>query len=224
MAKKEKEQSEEPKQGDLQVPEKPKKRGGGDLKIVPLVGIIGGTVLFMILVVFSLYWFFIRPDIIASRGGNDSTKVHQEAKELTPEEEEKAKLKQEMAKLEEADALGETEGVLFVQTPDIIANTNPPNYYVVIQLGLEYRLPATEAKAEGGGHGGGAAGPTLPPKLMSEVSSFVTRYVGSKSLEQISALRDSLDIKFHAELKPIFIKNKIFLRKVSIPKFIMQSA
>jgi len=135
MAKDKKEQSgEEVKKEDLQIPEKPKKRGG-DMKLIPLVGIIGGTVLFMILIVFSLYWFFIRPDIISSRGGKDSTKV-QQTKELTPEEEKELKLKQEMAKLEEADALGEAEGVLFTQTQDIIANTNPPNYYVVIQLGL----------------------------------------------------------------------------------------
>ncbi len=223
MAKDKKEQQgEEVKKDDLQIPEKPKKRGGGDMKLIPVVSIIGGTVLFMILVVFSLYWFFIRPDIIGSHGGNDSTKV-EEAKELTPEEEEKLKLKQELTKLEETDALGDVEGVLFVQTPDIIANTNPPNYYVVLQLGLEYRLPESEGAAEGGAHGAGA-GATLPPKLMSEVSSFVTKFVGSRSLEQLSTLRDSLEIKFHTELKPIFIKNKIFLRKVSIPKFIMQSA
>jgi flagellar basal body-associated protein FliL len=221
MAKDKKEQSgEEVKKEDLQIPEKPKKRGG-DMKLIPLVGIIGGTVLFMILIVFSLYWFFIRPDIISSRGGKDSTKV-QQTKELTPEEEKELKLKQEMAKLEEADALGEAEGVLFTQTQDIIANTNPPNYYVVIQLGLEFRLPEGEAKPSGGE--GAAAAPTLSPKLMSEVSSYVTKFVGSRSLEQLSSLRDSLEIKFHSELKPIFIKNKVFLRKVSIPKFIMQSA
>jgi flagellar basal body-associated protein FliL len=227
---KEKKEKEAPKTGEaggeeLQVPEKPKKRsGGGDISIVPLMGIIGGTVIFMILIVFSLYWFFIRPDIIGHKGGADSTHV-EEKKELTPEEEEKLKLQQEMKKLEEEDALGETEGVLFVQTPDIITNSNPPDWYIVVQLGLEYRLPGEEGKKEeGGGHGGAAAAPTLPPKLMSEVSSFITRFFGSRSIDQITGMRDSLDKKFHEELKPVFIKNKIFLRKVSVPKFVTQRA
>ncbi len=59
---------------------------------------------------------------------------------------------------------------------------------------------------------------------MSEISSFVTKYIGSRSVEQISAGRDSLEYKFHEHLKPVFIKHKIFLRKVTMPKFIMQGA
>lgn len=211
---------------DVQVPEKPKKRGGSEIGLIPMVGIIGGTVLSMILVVFALYWFFIRPDIIGGHGGGaDSTKVVEE-KELTPEEEEKKKLKEAMQKLEEEDAISETEGVLFVQTTDIITNTNPPDWFIVVQLGLEYRLPViegAEAPAEGS-HGGGAAAPTLAPKLESEVRATVTKFFGSKSMDQITAIRDSLEKKFHEELKPIFLKNKIFLRKVAVPKFVTQRA
>ena len=209
---------------ELQVPEKPKKRGGAEIGLIPMVGIIGGTVLSMILVVFALYWFFIRPDIIGSHGGgSDSTKVHEE-KELTPEEEEKQKLKEAMQKLEEEDAISETEGVLFVQTTDIITNTNPPDWFIVVQLGLEYRLPAIEGEESGGGGHGPAAAPTLAPKLESEVRASVTKFFGSKSMEQITAIRDSLEKKFHEELKPIFLKNKIFLRKVAVPKFVTQRA
>ncbi len=209
---------------ELQVPEKPKKRGGAEIGLIPMVGIIGGTVLSMILVVFALYWFFIRPDIIGSHGGgSDSTKVHEE-KELTPEEEEKQKLKEAMQKLEEEDAISETEGVLFVQTSDIITNTNPPDWFIVVQLGLEYRLPAIEGEESGGGGHGAAAAPTLAPKLESEVRATVTKFFGSKSMDQITAIRDSLEKKFHEELKPIFLKNKIFLRKVAVPKFVTQRA
>lgn len=212
---------------NIEVPEKPKKRGGSEIGLIPMVGVIGGTVLSMILVVFALYWFFIRPDIIGSHGGKqDSTQV--EEKELTPAQEEELKMKQAMKKLEEEDAIGgEAEGVLFVQTSDIITNTNPPDWFIVIQLGLEYRLPTIEGEAapaaEGHG-GGGAAGPKLEPKLESEVRAIVTKFFGMRSIDEITGIRDSLEQKFHEELKPIFLKNKIFLRKVAVPKFVTQRA
>lgn len=203
---------------EKQVPEKPKKKPS-DLKLVPLVMIIGGTVLFMILVIFSLYWFFIRPDIVRGHGA-DSTSAEVK-KEMSKEDEEKAKLKAEMDKLAEMDAIGNTEGVKFVQTADIITNTNPPDWFVVIQLGVEYREPeGGEAKSEE--HGEAKGGPTLAPKLMSEISSYVTNSVGAMSIEQLSQRRDSIPTMLTNGLKPIFIQNKMFLRKVTVPKFITQ--
>lgn len=225
MAKKEEKKQEAQQAGapgaepgkEKQVPEKPKKKPS-DIKIVPLVLIIGGTVLFMILVIFSLYWFFIRPDIVRGHGGDSASA--EVKKEMTKEDEEKAKLQAEMNKLAEMDAIGNMEGVKFAQTPDIITNTNPPDWFVVVQLGVEYREPeGSESKSEGEGK---AAAPTLPPKLLSEVSSFVTNTLGSMSIDALNQKRDSLPGLFTTGLKPIFIQNKIFLRKITVPKYITQ--
>lgn len=211
MAKeKKKEETEEEVSSEVQIPEKPKRRTS-DMGLVPMIAIIGGTILAMILIVFALYWFLIRPDFVHDTGGSDSTKV-----ELSDAEKARIKEKQEMARYEE-DAIGESTGVQFVQTTDIITNTSALDWFIVVQLGLEYRMfDSEEGAAEG------AAATTLDPRLESEVRSYVTKYFGLKTMDVVTAQRDSLESIFHKELKPIFLKHKMFLRRVSIPKFVTQ--
>lgn len=212
MAKeKKKEETEEEVSSEVQIPEKPKRRTS-DIGLVPMIAIIGGTILAMILIVFALYWFLIRPDFVHDTGGSDSTKV-----ELSDAEKARIKEKQEMARYEEEDAIGESTGVQFVQTTDIITNTSALDWFIVVQLGLEYRMfDSEEGAAEG------AAATALDPRLESEVRSYVTKYFGLKTMDVVTAQRDSLESIFHKELKPIFLKHKMFLRRVSIPKFVTQ--
>lgn len=212
MAKeKKKEGTDEEVTSEVQIPEKPKRRTS-DMGLIPMIAIIGGTILAMILIVFALYWFLIRPDFVHDTGDSDSTKV-----ELSDAEKARIKEKQELAKYEEEDAIGETTGLQFVQTTDIITNTSALDWFIVVQLGLEYRMfESEEGEAEG------AAATTLEPRLESEVRSYITKYFGLKTMDEVTAQRDSLETIFRKELKPIFLKHKMFLRRVSIPKFVTQ--
>lgn len=214
---KEKTDKEQPegKSEEIQIPEKPKKKYS-DMGMKSVLMIVIGSLLSVVLVIFALYWFLIRPDIIASKNpdSNKSNKI------IVVEDEETLKYKEELAKIKYQAKSGTLKDLKFAQTQDIITNTTPPDWYVVIQLGVEYK--EVLEKSGGGEHGKGESG--LSAKLSGEISSVVTKFCGSKSIETIIGMRDSLEKIFYKELDPIFQQEKIFLHKVSMPKFVTQRA
>lgn len=214
--KKKEEGAPEGENSELQVPETPKKKYS-DLNMKSVIVIIAGALIFVVLVIFALYWFLIRPDII---GKNTPEQGQKSVQVEVVTDEETLKFNEELAKIKAQAKAGVLKELKFAQTADIITNTNPPDWYVVLQIGVEYKdVMAAEG---GGGHGGG--GDALPPKLASEISSVVTKFCGSKPIESVLSVRDSLDVIFFKELEPIFTKEKIFLHKISIPKFVTQRA
>lgn len=185
-----------------------------DLNMKSVIIAVAGALIAVVLIVFALYWFLIRPDII---GQNQPKEQAQAVKVEIAADEETLKFQEELAQLKAQASTGNVKGLSFGQTPDIITNTNPPDWYIVVQVGVEFKnLHAGE-----GGHGGDAG---LPAKLSSEISSYITKYCGSKSIEEVLAKRDSLDILIFKELEPIFIKEKCYLHKITIPKFVTQRA
>ncbi len=221
MAKEKKEKepkdAEQTTSEEVQVPEKPKKKYS-DLGMKSIILIMGGTLIVVILIIFALYWFLIRPDILASNNNNNSGNKEIIKKEYVLDEE-TIKFNEELGKIKHEAKNGTLKDLSFYQTQDIITNTNPPDWYVVLQIGIEFKNIISAE--EGGGHG---AATEFSPKLNSEISSVVTKYCGNRNIELIINERSNLDSVLYKELYPIFLKDKIYLHKISIPKFVTQRA
>lgn len=212
--KKQAEDANENAEATENVKEEKKSKGSSELNMKSVIIAVAGALIAVVLIVFALYWFLIRPDIV---GGNQQAEESKAVKIEVAQDEETIKFNEELAQLKAQASTGNIKGLSFGQTPDIITNTNPPDWYVVVQVGVEFK----DVMAASGGHGGDAG---LPAKLSSEISSFITKYCGSKSIEEVLSKRDSLDILIFRELEPVFIKEKCYLHKITIPKFVTQRA
>lgn len=212
--KKQAEDANENAEATENVKEEKKSKGGSELNMKSVIIAVAGALIAVVLIVFALYWFLIRPDIIGQNQPKEEAKA---VKVEIAADEETLKFQEELAQLKAQASTGNVKGLSFGQTPDIITNTNPPDWYIVVQVGVEFK----NLQAGEGGHGGDAG---LPAKLSSEISSYITKYCGSKSIEEVLNKRDSLDILIFKELEPIFIKEKCYLHKITIPKFVTQRA
>lgn len=199
-----------------QVPEKPKRRQT-DTGIIQLVGIIAGTVVIMVVVLFLAFKFLIYPDLKQLTGGGhtDSTATVEKSKEEI-EKEEKKKADAWMDE-EDASFFENEENTHFVETGRI--TTNPrgtTKQFVVINLGLIYMTKPEESK----GHE--TASKELQPTTVARIRHGVNMTLGRYSADELKLRQDSLPYFFKEQLKPIFRQGKMLLKDVIIQEIIIQ--
>ena len=207
------EESKEPKQ----VPEKPKGNSGIP-GIVQLVGIISGTVVIMVIILFLAFKFLVFPDLkqLTGAGRLDSTAVGEKSKEELAKEAEKKK--DAWMNEEDASFFQNDENTHFVETGRITTNpSGSTDRFVVINLGLIYLTKPGEK--ESGEEGGAAA---LSPTIIARIRGGVNMVLGKYTAEQIKSQQDSLPNVFKKELKPIFRQGKMLLKDVILQEIIIQ--
>lgn len=113
--------------------------------------------------------------------------------------------------------------------------TNPRNstQFVVVNIGVVYfpksedhlkELKVEKAKEakEAGPEGGGGNPTLLSTKSYAQLKANVTRVLGSLSVEELQARRDSLPSMIKMNVKPVFRENEMFIKDVILLEFILQ--
>lgn len=118
----------------------------------------------------------------------------------------KEKQADEETKLEEE--FDESHKPVFVETGRITTNPKFSDKFVVVNLGLEVK--SKEHSNE------------LEPALLAKIRGVVNSTFANMTVDEIHSRRDSLDIIFLNNLKPVFKKEKKLLSEVIIQEFIIQ--
>jgi len=147
---------------------------------------------------------------------------------------EKMKLHEMMKKMEEEDFYMGEEGIEYAETSRLLNNPKNSSEVVVCQLGFEYRIfkehvegeEAAEEEGEGEGEGKEAVKPdhffTQNPKISAKVKATVNDMFSRMTIEEIQTARSELSDKLFEEFKPIFKKEKLWLKKVIVIEFLVQ--
>lgn len=225
MAKEKKEETQEEKQ----VPEKPKKKssnGGGDINLVTLIGIIGGSVVLMVTLLYFVLQFLIIPEFknMNSGGSNNS-----EGNVAAVAHVEEVHSKEEATKFDfkKEEMLYPEEGVHLMETGKIITNPKGSTKFALANCALEYRTGHEDerfpvAEGEGGGEIDPSSNPILK-KVLIRSQGKLNGVLGSMDIGQLQNLgADSLAIIFKRDLKPLFEKENMYLRDVIITQFLIQ--
>ncbi len=214
---------EEGAKEEKQVPEKPKRKPA-DTGLIQLVGIIAGTVIVMVVILYLAFKFLIYPDLKELTGANtaDSTAVEDKHNKDKHDEKHEGKNDDSWMDEETTSFFEDEQNTHFFETGRI--TTNPKGttkQFVVINLGLIYM---TKPGEEGGGgkEGEEGEGPSLPPTTMARIKHGINMILGKYSAEQLKANQDSLPYFFKDELKPIFRQKQMLLRDVIIQEIIIQ--
>lgn len=214
MAKEEKEEKQEKQ--EKQVPEKPRKVKSGDVGIIQLVGIIAGTVVVMVIVIFLAFRFLILPELNmgAAPTKSDSTEVKQEDEKSEGKDREEEYNKKHALPSKSYDV----SKAKFSETGRITTNPKNSSQFVVINLGLIF---TPEGEEESGGHGGGSKDP-LPEKAKAMVKGMVNSVLGSMTADELQLKRDSLTFIFYDRLGKVLFLNELNLNEVVLQEFIIQ--
>jgi hypothetical protein len=219
-----KEVKEEAKEEEKHVPVKPKKRsgGGGEINMFMLIGTIAGTVVLMVVIMSAAFYFFILPQLQGGHGGNDSASLANE--KIKERKMEAGKEKSAISELEEEDIIMGDKGVHMLETGKIITNPKNSTKFAVLNLSMEYRVSEKDERFAGGGEGGDIKEDNpIVKKLMAGIKNELYSVVGSLTVEDFYAMgSDSLRGLIKKDLKPIFLKNKLFLREVLITEYLIQ--
>ena len=219
MAKKEEPENQE----EVQEPLKPKKKG--ELGLVMIIGIIAGTLILLVGLLYAVFWFGVRPYIVPPPPATAETAKDAHGESSKKDKEEGAEGEEgkdgEKPEFNAHDPLAK-----FFVTGRI--TTNPrgsASNYVVIDLGIYayYKDEEAKEKAEsGGGHGGSTDKTAMTPELGTLVKGVINRILGSMSVDDLQARRDSLPIVFKKELKPVFKENHFKIFNVVLQEFLIQ--
>jgi flagellar basal body-associated protein FliL len=163
------------------------------MKLLVLIGIIGGVVVLQAIIIVLFIYFFITPTISSDGEGGKSV---QTKKHNTGDEE----------RTEDKDA-----NLKFVETGRITTNPKMSTKFVVINLGLEFK-----AKEEGSGE------ENLSPKMMAKIKGVVNQVLGSYLVEELHAKRDSIGIILKNDLKITFNEENYLLKDVILQEFLIQ--
>lgn len=192
MAKKE---ENELKNGeDIQSQETKEKKSSGNLGLVPILGIVFGSLIILILAT----RFLFLPYIVESMGGGSK------------KEDEKTK---EEVKVDK-------KLVRFVETGRITTNPLNSDQFVVVNLALRFSARDEKTMKEVLGEGGEGTG--LPPEIMAPIRSKVNQILGSLTVTELQQRRNNLANEFKDSLKTIFLNHNLFLNEVFLQEFIIQ--
>lgn len=192
MAKKE---ENELKNGEnSQSQETKEKKASGSLGLIPILGIVFGSLIILILAT----RFLFLPYIVESMGGGNK-----KAEEKTKEE-----------------VIIDKKLVRFIETGRITTNPLNSDQFVVVNLALRFSARDEKTMKEVLGEGGEAAG--LPPEIMAPIRSKVNQILGSLTVTELQQRRNNLANEFKDSLKAIFSAHQLILNEVFLQEFIIQ--
>ncbi len=203
-----KEEPEEQKQEEeKQQPAKPNKKAS-DISLTLLLSIIGGTVV----VFMAFIYFLVLPYLVGNLNngsGDEHSKQHSEQTKA-------AEHNKDSELSEEEKFMAGDENIFFEETGQITTNPKGSDKFVVINLGLEFRI---KEEIE---HGEGEDGSIIPKRVNARLQGKINSTLGSMTEQDLHSKRDSLPAIFKERLKPVFKKNDMYLRDVILQRFIIQ--
>lgn len=222
MAKEEKEQKQAEQQ-EKQIPEKPKKKTGG-MSMPVLLGVIGGIVIFQAVLIFLLFKFFIAPQQPVQEGktaDNEKTEKVEESEEGHGEKN---------ADWDYQEFTLDPKLVHTYETGRITTNPKNSDKFIIINLGIDYVVKNEEAleeikeelAAHSGGHEEEGAPSLFTHKKKIRIKGKINSILGSFSVDQLFAQRDSLPSIFKKGLSEVINNHQMKIREVIVQEFMIQ--
>lgn len=203
---------------ELQEPEKKKKKKGSSLSIPMIVAIVFGVIVINIMLVIAVIKIWM-PDATATvpTDGDKTEMVKKDNDKSSEEGDEDDGYTLSELDEEELEFLEKESKRKYMETEDITTNPKASSAFVIIQLGIKF-----------------VANEELDPKLLSAESDYMKKLMGNtramiiKEIGQHTADellengRAVLPDIFKKSLKPLFKEKKLFLREITITKFMVQ--
>lgn len=230
---------------EKQEPVKPSKKKGS-MSVPMMIGIGAGAVIILFVVAFFGMQYMVGniidkklanvvTDSTAHSGNHDEHKDeehHEEDDHGKSKEAKNNEAEAEWEKYEAQDILSDIDPEIY-QTGRIITNPKIESAgskprYLVIDLAIYYVTSLGEhAEEKGGddGHGGGGDGDHVDPKVKKiepRIKGKISSYIGRYNEAELSSMRPYLADSLLAEMKPLFMKNKVYLKDVEVTEFIIQ--
>ncbi len=199
MAKKEENENLE----ELKTEETTPKKSSGGLGLIPILGIVFGSLLILILAT----RFLFLPYIVENLGGNKKDTT--EAKK----EESKTETKGPFAGVDK-------KLIKFIETGRITTNPLNSDQFVVVNLGLRFYALNENAIKEFMGEA--KEGSSLPPDFMAQIRGKINQILGSLTVAELQQRRNQLANEFKDSLKTIFSNHELTLGEVYLQEFIIQ--
>lgn len=200
---------------EKQEPVKPPKKSSGDISIVTIVGVIGGAVVIMFLLLVVFFMFFVKPYL----GGG-----HSKDTAKTEQTEEKKEAKMPDNEITEEFGIKNKEFMRFAATEKIVTNPKgSSSQFVVIRIGVEYIQYNKEGKPEPPAAAATEKGvPTFEGSMKAKIEGQVLAFMGSYTIDEFQAKRDSLPALFKMRLKDTFKEDMMKIKDVVIMEFLIQ--
>lgn len=200
-----------------QAPVKPKKRGGGEVKMPILIGTVIGTVILMAAIFYAVFWFGIKPYM----SPDEAAEGDKAGDTLKVEVDETADL-ENMDDPEQEFLHGEV-GIHFIRSGRITTNPKATTQIVLLDLGMEFRAKAEDERFPEGEKVDNLETKPEFSRMLASVKGKINSMLGSYTVEDLYKLnRDTLTEKFRTSLKPIFKKEKLYLRDIILMEFLIQ--
>lgn len=184
--------------------EKPAKSDGSGLGLIPILGIVFGSLLIVILAT----RFLFLPYVVDNLGG---------------EKKEKEEVKKEGSKVKEGPFAGIDRGLIkYVETGRITTNLLNSDKFIVINLGLKFFARDKETLNELFGGSSEKEIASLPPELMARIRGVLNQLLGSMTVAEIQLKRSELVPIFKDNLSKVFSDNNLVLGEVYLNEFIIQ--
>lgn len=182
--------------------EKSVKSNDGRLGLVPILGIVFGSLLIVILAT----RFLFLPYVVNNLGG---------------EKKEKEEVKKEGGKAKEGPFAGiDKELIKYAETGRVTTNLLNSDKFIVVNLGLKFFARDKEVLNEL--FGGSSEGASLPPELMARIRGVLNQLLGSMTVTDIQLKRGELVQIFKDNLSKVFSENNLVLGEVYLNEFIIQ--
>ena len=200
---------------EKQEPVKPPKKSSGDISLVTIIGVIGGAVVIMFLLLVVFFMFFVKP-YLGGGHGKEAAKTEQT--------EEKKEAKMPEGDMSEEFGSKNKEFLRFAATEKIVTNPKgSSSQFIVIRIGVEYIQFDKDGKPEAPPAAAAEKGvPTFEGSMKAKVEGQVLSFLGSYTIEEFQAKRDSLPVLFKTRLKDTFKEDKMKIKDVVIMEFLIQ--
>ncbi|MEJ5287105.1 MAG: hypothetical protein CH6_1141 [Candidatus Kapaibacterium sp.] len=180
---------------DTQSPQSKESKASGGVGLVPILGIVFGSLLILILAT----RFLFLPYIVQNIGGGEQKKEEKKEEKSTADK-----------KL-----------IKYVETGRITTNPLNSDQFVVVNLAFKFSARDEKVLQEifGESKEGGAG---LPPEIMAPIRSKINQILGSLTVPQLQERRNTLAYEFKDSLKTIFAQHQLILNEVYLQEFIIQ--
>ena len=208
------------------------KKGGTGVSMLTLIIVFGVVLAVLVAGVFIGMKVMITSSIDKkmAEAGLDSTtslrELTEDNKLYAQKLEEKIEMKTLMKDLEREDFYGDPDGEKYHAIDQVMAMPKGSTEKVLIGLSFVYRVKtlteeeAAEAEEEEEEESLTDMKASLAKKLDVQVKSIVTNLIGSMTLEEIQTIRPELEELLLEEIRPLFQKEKMWLKQVFVTQFI----
>ncbi|MBE2188144.1 MAG: hypothetical protein KGZ71_09070 [Desulfobulbaceae bacterium] len=195
-----------------QEPEVPKKKAGLSLPVI--IGIGAGVLIVLVVVILFAVKMMLNSVVGTQQGDTQSTEQVQK-----PVEDKELSNIEYYKKMADEDKISENDSK-YMETGRITTNPRASTQFVVVNLGLSYRIGVDAEDAE---KKEGTETDDQKRRFEALIRNAINNQIGDMSVGELQQIRrDSLTSIFKERLVPVFINNRIFLRDVILVEYIIQ--